>query len=160
MKARYVRPDDEDAVVELARMQVEETLPHLNFNEIRARASFRRAISSGVSVIFVAETAEGEVIGHIIAHVWPYMGADGFFVSQEMLYVRPDKRGSRAAAELFDLYSKWADSIEANEVFAGIANGHNPERTEKFMKKFGFERVGYSLRRIKRTNDNASVVPE
>ena len=157
MKARYITPDDEEGVLALARMQVEETLPHMasKFCEERVRSVFRHAQVSGDPTIFVVED-KGVLIGYLVAKVWPYLFTATVHVAQEVVYIRPDKRGSRAAASLFGLYSKWAAATKADEAFAGISNGLHPERTARFMKKFGFEVVGVSLRRIQGEADDFS----
>lgn len=148
MFARLRIEADEDAVVALARMQVEETLPHLDFDEATARRTFRRAIEFSDSTFFVVEQNR-EVIGFLQAMMYPYSFTTGIFVSQEVIYVRPDKRGTRAAALLLVEFGRWADMLRARESFTGIANGFKVEKTAKFMKRFGYEPVGYSMRRIR-----------
>ena len=150
MRARLRRPEDEEAVVDLARIQTAETHPHLRFDEARSRATFRRAIVLADPIIFVVEDDDGAVIGVLQALLCPYAWHAGFFVSQEVLSVRPDRRGTRAAAMLIQIFSEWAASMDAEEVFTGVTNGRKIIKYAKFMDRlFGFKPCGIVMRRLK-----------
>lgn len=149
MIVRLAQAKDEAAILELAEMQVRETLPHLTFSPEITRATFRRSLTEIDPTIFVAEQ-DGVVIGHLLALICPYAMASGFFTSQEVVYVRPDRRGTRAAAELVRAFNEWSDHLNANEVFMGVANGRKIDRFIAFIQRlFGFDIVGVSLRRIR-----------
>lgn len=148
MYARFARAEDEEQCVALARMNVEELLPHLVYDEAVARATFHRSLTEAQPTFFVAEEGGGELVGFIMALTCGYGACAGFFATQEVFYVRPDKRGTRAAALLVQKFNDWADSLGPEEVHAGVANGFQPERTARFFEYYGFERVGLYLRRI------------
>lgn len=146
--ARYGLARDEDTIVALAEMQVRETLPHLDFDANQVRFTYQNYLHRANPTIFVAEV-DREVVGYLVALTHDYAFTSGQFVNQEVLYVRPDKRGTRAAARLLNIFNEWADQVGAKEVFTGIANGFQPERTKRFLEHFGFTVVGFHLRRIR-----------
>jgi GNAT superfamily N-acetyltransferase len=147
MIARLALDTDEDAVIDLARMQVAETLPHLDFDEAITRGTFKNYLETASPTIFVVEE-QRTVIGFLLAMAYPYAFTRGHFTGQEVVYVRPDKRGTRAAARLFDIYDQWIDQVGAREGYTGVANGRKVEKFTKFMKRRGYEIVGASFRRI------------
>ncbi len=149
MLARLALESDEDALVKLARQQTAETLPHLysRFNEERARATFKRYLDGGNPVFWVAEKNR-EVVGFLMAMYYDYGMIDGQFTGQEVVYVRPDHRGSRASARLFDLYDAWTDRLKAPEAFTGVANGRKIEKYAKMMSRRGYDLVGMTFRKI------------
>lgn len=148
MFARLAVPSDEQDVVDLAKMQVAETLPHLGFEHGVAEETFRRGVRTADPTFFVVEE-DRVVIGFLMAFMNSYAFASGLFTSQEVIYVRPDRRGTRAAVHLVKIFNEWSDRLNAKEIFTGIANGHQPERTAAFFEHFGFQRVGLYLRRIR-----------
>lgn len=148
MFARLALPEDEDAVVNLARMQVEETLPHLVFDEGITRNTFRDSIQYADPTIFVVEDKR-EVVGYLMGLLNGYAFTDGVYVVQEVLYVRPDKRGTRAAAKLVEAFVQWGERLDAKEIIFGISNKFQPERTARFFElTAGAETVGFYLKRV------------
>ena len=146
MEVRLAYESDEDIVTEMCRANVSETRPHLTFNEGRCRATFKNYLTFADPTVFVADE-KGEVIGLLVCNFYEHRGADGHTAVQEVLYVRPDKRGTRAAALLMKELVNWAETIGANEIVGGNDNEFNSERTARFLEHFGFKRVGYAMRR-------------
>lgn len=146
---RLAIESDEDDCVELARMQTAETLPHIPFHEPAARATFQRYLDTANPTVFVCEDVDRSVIGMLVATMSDYAFATGLCVNQEVLYVRPDKRHTRAASSLLREFDAWADRLNAREVFTGISNGFNAERTTRFLQRCGYTPVGTFLRRIR-----------
>lgn len=147
MPARLAAESDRAALIALGRQLSTEKGSHLVFDETRANATIDRHFSDPVVTFFVVED-DGEVVGFLMALRLEYAAHAGFFVAQELFYVRPDKRGTRAAASLFSAFNAWADSLHPEEVFAGIATGHRPDVAARWMRRFGFEPVGPSMRRL------------
>lgn len=147
MFARLRMPEDEDAVIELARAQVAETVSHLGFDDAIARSTFHLAMTTANPTIFVVEENR-VVVGFLMALINPYAFTTGFFTSQEVIYVRPDRRRTRASALLVEMFNDWSDRLGPKEVFAGVANGLQVANTTRFFKRFGFDVVGTYLRRI------------
>lgn len=145
--ARLIMPEDKDAVLSLAQMQVEETLPHLDFRRDLAEETFWASVTKAHPTTFVADQ-DGEVIGYLMATLNEYAFSSGVFVSQEVLYVRPDKRGTRAAVHLIKEFVQWGEIVGAREWLFGISNGFQPDRTARLFERLtGAKRVGYHLRK-------------
>lgn len=129
-------------------MQQEETLPHLDFVEEIARQTVKDFVKTAYPTFFVVEENR-RVVGFLMAQMNSYAFTSGLFTSQEVIYVRPDRRGTRAAVHLVKIFNEWSDRLQAREVFTGIANGFQPDRTARFFSLFGFKQVGLYLRRIR-----------
>lgn len=147
MRIRLPTTDDEDAVVDLVRENVDEFLPHLEFSERRMRETFRRGMGEADPTLFLADD-DGDLVGFLLAVILDYAFCDGIFVAQEVIYVRPDKRGSRAAAKLVQAFVQWGDGLGAKEHHFGISNFFQPDRTARFFEHFGARPAGYFLKRI------------
>lgn len=149
MHVRLIFERDRAAVIELGRQMTALYKPNLTFDPVRADALITRSLTEAHPTIFVADDG-GDIVGALAAFIVDYPAAAGFFVSQELFYVRPDKRGTRAAALLFTEFVRWADSLDPEEVFAGTATGHRPEVAARWMRRFGFETLGAHMRRARR----------
>lgn len=147
MLVRLAIEADEDAFVELARLAVAESARHVGFNEDRVRRTFHGYLDEAHPTIFVAERRR-ELIGFLMATMSEYTFADGLFTTQEVLFVRPDLRGTRAAAYLLDEFTRWSDRLGALENTGGNDNGLFTEQTARLLERRGFERVGLFMRRI------------
>ena len=146
LRVRLALAADEDAIVEMARTNMEQTRPTLKFNEARCRQTVQNYLDFANPTIFVAED-EAEVVGLLVCNFYEYHAADGLYATQEVLFVRPDKRGTRAAALLMKELIAWATMLGAQEIVGGNDNEFNSERTARFLGHFGFKRVGFAMRR-------------
>jgi GNAT superfamily N-acetyltransferase len=148
MFARLAMPEDEEAIVRLTFQDLSETLPHHQPEEEAVRRTFKRSIECGDPTIFVVEQ-DRHVIGFLVANLAGYYFTSGVYTVQEIWYVQPDKRGTRAAALLMDAFLAWSDRLGAKEVIGGNSNGLYSERTKKFLERKGFKMVGYSMKRVR-----------
>jgi L-amino acid N-acyltransferase YncA len=145
MQVRLALESDTEAIVDMARINMQ-TRPTLTFNEGRCRKTIRNYLDHADPTIFVAEDKSG-VIGMLVCNFYEHRAADGLHVAQEVLFVRPGKRGTRAAALLMKELIAWAQMLGAAEIVGGNDNEYNSDRTARFLEHFGFKRVGYSMRR-------------
>lgn len=146
MQVRLALESDADAIVEMARTNMEQTRPTLTFSEERCRKTIRNYLDFASPTVFVAEN-KGEVLGMLVCDFYEHRAACGHVAVQEVLFVRPDKRGTRAAALLMKELVSWAGIVGANEIIGGNDNEFNSDRTARFLEHFDFKRVGYSMRR-------------
>jgi len=145
----YVRlglKSDEDAVVELGRQNCALSTPHLEFSEEVTRATYRDYLATAASTIFVAEH-DGEVVAFLLATISTYRQSAGIFTTQEVLFVKPEYRGSRAAVLLMKELVRWSKMLGAKEITGGNDNGFQSDRTARFLEHFGFKQVGNFMRR-------------
>jgi L-amino acid N-acyltransferase YncA len=146
MFVRLALESDADTLVEMARMNAAETRASLTFNEDKMRETIRSYIDKASPTFFVVEERR-EVLGFLVADFYEYRAFDGLFTTQEVMFVRPDKRGTRASVLLMKNLIAWSERLGAKEIIGGNDNEFNSERTAKFLEHFGFERVGFSMRR-------------
>lgn len=132
----------------MARAAVAESVPYVTYNPDRVRATYRRYLETANPTFFFVEDRR-EVIGFLQASMADYQFADGFYTTQQVLWVRPDKRGTRAAALLMDEFTRWSDRLGAVENTGGNDNDLTSDRTARFLSRFGFQRVGYFVRRMR-----------
>jgi GNAT superfamily N-acetyltransferase len=59
-----------------------------------------------------------------------------------LFYVRPERRGSRAAVRLFRAFKAWARSSGAKCIQVGTMTGIDPARTAKFYRGMGLHEIG------------------
>lgn len=135
---------DQVAILVMGQTMVAELRPNLTFDLVRAMQTVDRALRAGT--IFVVEEAY-EVVGFLIAARIDYAACSGFYVEQQLFYVRPDKRGTRAAAVLFAGFVRWAESQRPEEVFAGIGWGRRSAAAARWIGRFGFEPAGQQIMR-------------
>jgi L-amino acid N-acyltransferase YncA len=147
MFVRLGMEEDIEDVVEMARLNVEETRSEHGFSADRVREVYNRYIENGNPVVYIAEH-QRKAVGFLLASVCRFQFADGHFGVQEVLFVRPEFRGTRAAVLLMKHLIAEAERQGLKELVGGNDNGFNSDRTRKFLEHFGFETVGYSMRRM------------
>lgn len=148
MLARLGLEEDEDAFVELARAAVAESAPCVPFVEEVLRATYHRYLKTAHPTFFVVEQNRA-LIGFMKATISQYDFSDRIYTTQEVLYVHPAKRGTRAAALLMSNFCQWSDRLGAVESTGGNDNDLTSERTAKLLGRFGFSRVGFFVRRMR-----------
>lgn len=149
MLVRLALEEDFSAIVDMARANIDETSPEMEWDEVKCLETCYSYLDTAEPTIFVVEDKR-KVIGFLLASIIGYRAAAGHAVTQEVLYVRPANRGTRASTLLIKHLVKWAEQIGAREIIGGVDNNFQPERTAKFLEHFGFERVGYALRKVVR----------
>lgn len=149
MFVRLALETDIETIVDLARMNCELSTPYLEFAPERVRETCRLYLAQANPTIWVVEDKR-EVIALLLATISEYRQAYGLYTTQEVLFVRPDKRGTRAAALLTKELIRWSEHLGAIEITGGNDNKFNSERTARFLGHFGFEQVGFFMRRMMR----------
>jgi L-amino acid N-acyltransferase YncA len=147
MYVRLALESDFSEIVELARLNVTETRSDLAFDADRALATCHAYLESAEPTIFVCE-ANGQIIGLTLSSISDYRAAAGLFTTQEVLFVRPDKRGTRAAVLLMKNLIAWSQALGAKEIIGGNDNDFNSDRTAAFLGHFGFHRVGHAMKKV------------
>lgn len=145
MQVRLALESDIDALVEIGKA-ASVLRPNLQFSEARLRALFAKYLATASPTFFVA--AEGpDIAGVLIADYYDYPTFDGHFVAQEVLFVKPEKRGTRAAVSLIRQLIAWAEMLGAKEILGGNDSGYASERIARMLERYGFKRYGFHMRR-------------
>ncbi len=146
MFARLALESDEQAFVDLGHLAHEESRPHIPYAEEKLRQTFVAYLATAHPTITVVEDRR-EVIAFMKQTISEYDSGYGLFTTQEVLFVRPDKRGTRAAALLLRYFARWSDRLGALESTGGNDNALTSDRTKKLLERFGFKEVGFFMRR-------------
>lgn len=141
MFVRLALESDADRVVDMAAAALAETLPNEPVDRARIRATFGQYIATAESTVFVVESKR-QVIAFLQAGIGGYDYRAGFFTTQRVIYVLPEKRGTRAAALLMQEFIRWSRQIGAAEALGGNHNGFRSSRMTTFLARFGFADVG------------------
>jgi L-amino acid N-acyltransferase YncA len=147
MFVRLALEEDIPTIVELARLNCEISTPHLTYSPEKVVQTCRDYLDHASSTIFVVEK-DRQVIGLLVATINEYRHANGLFTTQEIIFVHPAFQGSRAALLLMNELIRWSKMLGAVEITGGNDNSYKSERTAKFLKHFGFEQVGFFMRRM------------
>lgn len=150
MKIRFATDEDIPAFVELARtFHALTRFRTYDFNADRLIANFKGVIDNprGTHCFFVAEDSEGKQIGGLIGCVESHFFSDKLVASVVHYDVLPEKRMGGAGLRLLTAFKKWAENRGAFELSAGVNSGTDIDKTDRFLRKLGFQRTGgnYSM---------------
>ena len=152
MLVRLAHEYDLPTIIEMARANIAETRAGEAFSERRVAEVFYQYIDTANPTIWVIDDGE-RTIGFLLATLSTYDYRAGFFATQKVLYVRPDRRGSRAAALLMRNLISWATELGADEIIGGNDNSFQSDRTARFLERLGFVKTGHAMtRRLKGTD--------
>lgn len=146
-EVRLAEVRDYQAVRDLSKLNHEESCPHRGWNEGRMHETFHIDYLENSSCIIFVVTKGEEVAGFLLTGIYAYRAFDGLFTTQEVLFVRPDRRGTRAAALLMRKLVDWSTSVGACEIVGGNDNEVYSEQTARFLSRFGFKQYGYAMKR-------------
>ncbi len=146
MLVRLALETERDTVVDLCVAAVEESVRDIAPERDRIEETFQAYLDSADPTFFVVEQ-RGRIVGFLMATIGGYSYASGIYTTQQVMYVRPDKRGTRAATLLIRHLVDWSRRLGAREITGGNNNGLYTERTARFLEKQGFERTGVFMRR-------------
>lgn len=141
MFARLALASDEDAVVAMIIADLAETCPGEPYDEAKLREGFHAYLATANPTIFVAEERR-LAIGVLISRIVDFDYRAGFYVTQRLLYVSPENRGTRASVHLVRELIRWSQLIGAVRIDGGNDNDFQSDRTAAFLSHFGFRKVG------------------
>lgn len=146
MFVRLALESERDKVVELCRQAVVESVRGIEPDVAVIGETFDAYLASADPTFFVVDQ-RNEPIAFLMATIGGYPFAAGIYTTQQVMFVRPDKRGTRAAALLIQELIAWSTRLGALEITGGNNNGLHTERTTRFLEKHGFEQTGVFMRR-------------
>lgn len=93
-------------------------------------------------VLFYVSVDNGIVKGFYIATVQENWFAPTVTVFEQLLYVKPEYRGTPVAMRLVQSLERAAAALGATRVRAGVTTGVNNEKAISMYKRMGFDEVG------------------
>lgn len=146
MTVRLAMPEDAPQVLAMA-LHMAECAGHQPPDRATMRGTFVRAIHDADPTLFV-DVEGDEVVGFIACGIRRHAFAAGVFTTQELWYVRPDKRGTRAAARLLKQFISWSEMLQATDMLFGVPYGIEAERAARLIERLtGARRCGVMLRK-------------
>lgn len=146
---RLATPLDLLALNELAQEYAKEVGEHsdLDYDVDKAMQMASYSLHSHDFLLLVYVRG-GEIVGFIWACAGPFMLWSSDIVAMDnILYVKPEHRGSLAGVSLIRAYLKWAKAAGAKEARISCGSGIHEERTNALYERLGFQRVGAYHRR-------------
>ena len=147
MQIRQAVESDRLALFKLAAVMHSETdFKGLQFDPAKALDGLGKWVHSPEGVMLVSDDA-GDVCGMLAATIRAPWFSPDTVVSEDLFYVRADKRGGRCAFKLFRALVDLAKATGARHLRAGIATGDPGKPADRLYRHFGMQLVGgsYSL---------------
>jgi hypothetical protein len=85
-------------------------------------------------------------VGYLTGALYPSTYSHRFFAIQEMWYVIPRARGSRAAIMLLNAYEHWAKARNAERIYTQVEHDGDLSTTEyvfDLLQRLGYRKQGY-----------------
>ncbi|HWK72181.1 MAG TPA: GNAT family N-acetyltransferase [Burkholderiaceae bacterium] len=143
MAIRKATLEDVEPMVDLGRVMHQESprFSQLSFDVPKVRGTIASMVDDERYFLVVDERA-GELVAGFAGFVMPHwFSAD--LVAQDMaLFVRPDKRGSLAAARMVQMFVDWAKWRGAKQIVLGISTGVHVEQTARLYQSIGLHEFG------------------
>jgi L-amino acid N-acyltransferase YncA len=150
MKIRTATPADIPALVELLLAMRDETrYAGLDVSPERLARNLGTQFSrmDAAQCCFVAENAEGTLVGVLAGSLRQFIFQEFVTATEGLFYVHPAARGTTAAVKLIYGFREWAIARGVREVQFSVRSGKDIARTDRLMKRLGFNLIGgnYSL---------------
>jgi L-amino acid N-acyltransferase YncA len=147
MLVRLAIEGDRRELVGLCADAVRESVRGIEPDEAIINETFDAYMASAEPTFFVVEGAGRRLIGFMMCSIGGYAFASGIFTTQQVMYVVPEKRGTRAATLLIRNLIDWSKRLGALEITGGNNNGLYTAQTVRLLEKHGFEQMGTFMRR-------------
>lgn len=145
-RVRFADESDTEAIVGLARDLIAESPRFRNFSPStpKIRATVQAAITLPNGCAIVAEH-DGRIVGVILAFVVDVFFGFDRIVSDAIVYVAPEHRGSPTFVRMARELEWWAKAQQADEIDLGISSAIDAENTVRVYKRLGFRLSTYTL---------------
>jgi GNAT superfamily N-acetyltransferase len=111
----------------------------MDFDPVKVRAVAGRLMAGDAGMVFLAD-AGGEVTGMAAATIGERWFGPDRYVTDLVVYVRPEHRGGSAFFRLVCALEGWAAQQGVLQVDLGVSTGVQVEQTVR-----AYERLGYTL---------------
>lgn len=92
--------------------------------------------------------AKGNAAGMLWAFCGPALPwSPASIAVDQIVYVKPEKRGTKHGLALIKSYEEWAARMDAVEVRLSIASGIHADKSGRLYEKLGYDRLGSQFRR-------------
>lgn len=112
--------------------------------DIKALEENLRTIIDGVGAVFVAEKGE-QIVGGIVCLTTKDWFNNQVIAFEQVFYVLPEYRATRAPLMLIDAFINWARHMGASRVQSGTTTGISTKGCVRLYEYFGFIQHGILL---------------
>ena len=112
--------------------------------DIKALEENLRTIIDGVGAVFVAEKGE-QIVGGIVCITTKDWFNNQVIAFEQVFYVLPEYRATRAPLMLIDAFISWARHMGASRVQSGTTTGISTKGCVRLYEHFGFIQHGILL---------------
>lgn len=141
-----IRPpdyEDVETLIELgSQLHRESAYSFLPYEPARVRVMITEYLKDRTSRCGLMAESGGAAIGMIGGVLIEYYFCAEKLVADEVLFVRPDRRGGLAAARLIEALEEWAIGQGARELCLSVSTGVNRSATGRLYEGLGFVPVG------------------
>jgi GNAT superfamily N-acetyltransferase len=140
---RRARPEDAATIEALIRTVAAESPVYreMPIDDRKLKSFIAMAIRSHEHAVLLHEGATG-IDGLFIGVLVQQFFTVEFTAMDILFYVRPERRGSRAAVRLWRAYKDWAQAQGAKAIKVGAMTEIEPARTAKFYRGMGLREIG------------------
>ena len=145
MRVRVATHSDMPCFIENAKRLHSESPKYAirNLNE-KALSENLRSVMDGVGAIFVAEN-NGEVVGGIVCLTTKDWFNDDVIAFEQVFYVQPEYRATRAPLLLIDAFVNWAKYMKADRIQSGTTTDISTQGCVRLYEHFGFIQYGIMM---------------
>jgi hypothetical protein len=146
--AHIMTQADIPATMDLCRsMHAESAYSFLAFDDHKVTTMINRYLSdNAVYFACLASRRDGKKVGILAGYLGTYMFCNAKLAIDQIFFVLPEFRGSRAALVLQREFRAWAIRQGARELSIGISTGVDVERTGRFLKRLGMTEMGSNFK--------------
>lgn len=154
MTIRFAKISDIPACIELGRQLHQMTrFSSYAFEPVRIASNLHSLIEIGQNqkrshCLLLADNSGAQLTGCLLACIERHLFSNQPVASIITFGVLPQNRMGGTALKLLDAFKKWAQNRGAFEINAGVNSGLQIDKTDRLMKRLGFEVTGgnYALR--------------
>ncbi|WP_262696462.1 GNAT family N-acetyltransferase [Kordiimonas aquimaris] len=134
--------DIDDLMVQAELFHAESSYKNIPINQDKLRGFYKAQVILETSLILVAYQGK-QLVGHFVAHIYDFYFSEERSAADLILYVTPEKRGSRAALTFIRQYHEWCTVNGVVDASLSISTDINPGKTSRFYSKLGFPLAGH-----------------
>ena len=139
LQTRHATEEDRLDLFKLCiQMHKETDFRHFPINPEKLLNNLGHWIHSGLSLLVVDD---GKIVGMLFASIRNSWFSDDNYAAEDILYVLPEYRGTRAAFMLVRGLNHWVKQIGIKHLTAGVSTGTGPG-AERLYKHFGMNHMG------------------
>lgn len=145
MNLRVAEQNDIAELVAMGQQFIKEAPNYSNRSiEPKALEQNLNQIIDGNGAIFIVELNNIAVGGIVCATTRDWF-SDQLIAFEQVFYVKPEYRATRAAIQLIDAFVEWAKSMNADRVQCGTTTGIQTKGCLRLYERFGFREYGTLL---------------